>query len=223
MAAEIQTDFAIKPNRLTVMANPVDSAGLRRDAARNTAEISGGVPRFMAAGRLVPQKGLDRLIPLFSDMPADAHLTIFGEGPEKERLMAIVAEAGLSSRITFAGFKPSLAADYAAADAFLMPSRWKGMPNAALEALCCGTRVIATAESGGIAEVAANAPAGAVTVCDDWDAFRDALRDFAASASRKTAADTMSVRPSLLPACYQRETVQKKFMSALETLLDNPT
>jgi len=67
----------------------------------------------------------------------------------------------------------------------LLPSRCEGLPNAVLEALACGTKVIATKESGGIHEIASRAEPGAVTVVDDMQEFIKAMEKVKPSAAGK--------------------------------------
>ena len=117
-------------------------------------------------------------------------------------------ERGAADRIRFAGFEPEPWPFYAGADAVLVPSRWEGLPNVALEALACGTSVIATPESGGIAEVAAAAPPGAVTIAPWGDAFRSALANVVPSPVDDT-------RPSLLPVHHERDRVIERFKAVV--------
>ena len=131
-------------------------------------------------------------------------LCIFGDGSDRAALGGRAKARDASARIRFAGFDPAPWPFYAGADALLVPSRWEGLPNVALEALACGTPVIATPESGGIAEVAAAAPAGAVTVAMWGDAFRSALSNVVPSPVDRT-------RPSLLPEHHERERVIERF------------
>src|SRR5690606_340618 len=158
----------------------------------------GDGPRFVAAGRLTHQKGFDRLLDMMAATDSASRLTILGEGPELENLRAQAQRLGLGARVAFVGFEPSPWPRYAGADAFLLPSRWEGMPNAALEALACGTPVIATPESGGIGEIAALATPGAVTTAEAGTPFVELLR---AVAPRPAAQ-----HPSLLPAEFRVDT-----------------
>lgn len=65
----------------------------------------------------------------------------------------MVRELGLERNVTLQGSDLNPSPWIAAADAFVLPSRFEGMPNAALEALALGTPVIATPDAGGISEV----------------------------------------------------------------------
>ncbi len=193
VAEELARDFGLPSRRIVLLRNPVDEDRLRAAAPERE---PGPGRRFVAAGRLVPQKGFDRLIADFAGLPADDRLTILGEGPEREALAARIAEGGLGDRVRLAGFRPAPAALYAGADAFLLPSRWEGMPNAALEALAVGTPVIATPEAGGIAEVAEAAPDGAVALAESGAPFAAAMRAVRPAPAGRT-------RPSLLPEPFR--------------------
>src|SRR3546814_18465284 len=95
---------------------------------------------------------------MMAKRPNDGHLTILGDGAERDALLRQAEALHLASTVTFTGFVEAPWPYYAGADAFLMPSRWEGMPNAALEALACGTPVLATPEAGGLIELARRLP-----------------------------------------------------------------
>jgi len=209
MAGELRDDFGVDADRIEVLPNPVDTEMLRT-ASETPLRHPGPGRRFVAVGRLVHQKGFDRLIGWMSDSDADDHLTLIGDGPLNDDLQQASRAAGLENRILFAGFQSTPWPMVAGADALLMPSRWEGLPNAALEALAVGTPVIATAESGGIQDIA-DLAGGAVTVADDDRAFIDAMR--------KTAIDPVTgLRPGLLPDPYDRAHATGRFSEMLTDL-----
>lgn len=208
VADSLTRHFGVPALRLRLLYNPVDEAAARQAAATPRREPGAG-PRFVSAGRLTVQKGFDRLLDMMAEVTPDARLTILGEGPERGALEAQARRLGLADRVGFAGFDPAPWARYAGADAFLLPSRWEGMPNAALEALACGTKIVATPEAGGIAEVAALAPAGAVTVVPAGPAFVAAMRAVAVD-------PPAAPRPSLLPPPFQMASAARAFEALLE-------
>jgi glycosyltransferase involved in cell wall biosynthesis len=171
---ELARDFGVASSRLATLANPIDIQGIRALAKAGDPKGREGV-HFVAAGRLTAKKGYDRLLHLFAETRSDAHLTILGDGPEEARLHQLSNQLGIAARVTLAGFVVNPWPYYAAADAFLLASHWEGMPNAALEALACGTPVIATPEAGGIGEIANEAPRGAITLAAAAEPFVTAM------------------------------------------------
>ena len=202
MAQELRDDYAVPSRRLLVLPNPVAVAQIRARA-----EYRPERPRcrrlFVGAGRLVAQKGFDRLIACWPQTDPGDHLVILGDGPDRQSLQRQLDDAGLNGRVQLRGFDANPWAWYALADAVLLPSRFEGMPNVALEALACGTPVIATPESGGIAELVPRVSPGVVQVLGVAD-FPRAL-----ALLRPRTTDAVPA-PSLLPAELRRDAVAQR-------------
>lgn len=207
LADELVADYGLDRDRISVVVNPIDEKTLR-NAAEPTKRRAGAGRRFVAVGRLTAQKGYDRLLDDFARLPADSNLVIFGEGELQAQLEQQIGHLGLGGRVVLAGFEPQPAPWIAGADALLLPSRWEGLPNVALEALACGTPVIATPEAGGITEIAAQAREGAVILAQSGTAFVSAMLDIPPRSDR-------SLFPSLLSNCYRLEQVSAEFASIL--------
>ena len=110
----------------------------------------------LAVGRIEPLKGLDILIraigELQSRVPVDL-LIIGGDeraAAEVVRLKSIAAEVGASAAVRFLGPKPhdSLPDWYAAADVVAVPSFYESFGLVAVEAMACGTPVVASRVGG---------------------------------------------------------------------------
>jgi glycosyltransferase involved in cell wall biosynthesis len=105
-------------------------------------------------GRLVKAKGFDLLIEALGLIANPSlFLTLLGEGPLLEELRDQAKARGLGKQIRFVGFQKNPYAFIARADAFVLSSRYEGFPNVILEALACGTPVIATPAVGGTKEI----------------------------------------------------------------------
>jgi glycosyltransferase involved in cell wall biosynthesis len=192
--------------KIEILPNPVDEDEQRRRGSHPT-RVPGGGLRLVAAGRLTHQKGFDRLVALMPQMPRETHLTIFGEGPQREDIEAQIDALGLRSQVSLAGFSPSLAAAIAGADVFVLPSRWEGLPNVVLEALALGTPVVASDESH-VEDIAAASASGALAIAPVDAAFVSAI-------ARHKPSNGTALRPSLLPRCYCRDAVTADFNALL--------
>ena len=132
--------------------------------------------KFCYVGQLIPRKGVDLLIEAFAGAGRDAQLEIIGAGPEEGRLRAL-AEKRAPAQIQF---HPPVAfsevpAKIAAADYFVLPSRFDGWGAVVVEALMVGTPVLCSDRCGASVAVSASG-AGAVFRHDDPSDLERAIR-----------------------------------------------
>ncbi|HRQ60432.1 MAG TPA: glycosyltransferase, partial [Alphaproteobacteria bacterium] len=206
------------------LPNPVDIARLRRGAPQElfAAGERPATTRFICAGRLHEQKGFDRLIAaqaqadgarLITALPRMAHgnwtLNILGVGEQQETLQKLISSLGLQDKVTLDGLIKNPWPQIGAADCFLLPSRWEGLPNVVLESLACGTPVIGMDEAGGIAEIAALAGDKSVKIVRSMDEMIWAM-------SLVEPAPAETFRPSLLPTHFHLDSVNARFAALLE-------
>lgn len=113
-----------------------------REAAKAALGIDG--PIVVSVGNLVPLKGHDIVIAAVASLPR-VELLIAGTGPERARLEAAVAASGASDRIRLLGAVPhaDMPGLLAAADVMALASEREGLANVWVEALACGTPVVA--------------------------------------------------------------------------------
>jgi GalNAc-alpha-(1->4)-GalNAc-alpha-(1->3)-diNAcBac-PP-undecaprenol alpha-1,4-N-acetyl-D-galactosaminyltransferase len=142
LVAQTETALACFPafirRRGLVLPNPV---ALRRQldaASRRT---------VVAVGHLVPLKGFDLLVEGFARCAVahpDWRLVIWGEGPERERLLALAERHGIARRVELPGRSATPGAWLETAGIFVLASRHEGFPNVLVEAMAAGLPVIAT-------------------------------------------------------------------------------
>ncbi|WP_081785945.1 glycosyltransferase family 4 protein [Halomonas sp. BC04] len=99
----------------------------------------------VAMGRLVPQKGFDLLIEAFYEISLKNPgwcLEIYGEGSEKDKLIAMIAELEMEERVLLKGLTDQPYEMLKEASIFVFSSRWEGFGNALVEAMGCGVPVI---------------------------------------------------------------------------------
>ncbi len=118
------------------------------DAVRHELNATGR-PLILAAGRLAPQKDFGSLIEAagaWQDLDPVPLLAIAGSGPLQAELAA--AAAPMASSVVLLGQRADVPALLAAADLFVLPSRWEGQPLILQEALRAGRPIVATRVGG---------------------------------------------------------------------------
>ena len=134
--------------------------------------------RFVAVGRLVRQKGFDRLIDAFAGLPPDlpASLDIFGTGHLHDTLQARIAALGLAGRVRLAGLAGSAAEWLGAGDVLVVSSRYEGFSNVLAEATCSGLPAIGFDCRYSIADLIRDGQNGLLVPDGDIAAMTDAMR-----------------------------------------------
>jgi len=97
-------------------------------------------------GRLYFQKDQATLIRAFARIAhtfSDWRVEIYGDGPEEERLRAVIAECRLEKRVLLMRPEPDIMPAYQKAQIFALPSIFEGFGNVTLEAMACGLPVVA--------------------------------------------------------------------------------
>jgi len=159
MRDDMLTSFSIAADKTVVINNPVDIDRIRHMAAELVVTGMVKVKRsstihLVSAGRMVSVKGFDLLIEALAlNANPLIFLTLLGEGPLLEELKALAEQRGVSAQIRFVGYQKNPYPFFAQADAYVLSSRYEGFPNVVLEAIACGTPVIATPAVGGVSEI----------------------------------------------------------------------
>ncbi len=99
-----------------------------------------------------------------------ANLVLVGDGPDLPACRELVRELGLGERVTFLGERDALPELLAPACVFVLTSSSESFGLSALEAMSCGTPVVAT-RAGGVGEVVEHGVSGLLCEIDDLDGF----------------------------------------------------
>jgi glycosyltransferase involved in cell wall biosynthesis len=160
------------------------------------------VYNIVAAGTLEYRKGFDLLIDVMSIIVEEnhkVHLTLLGDGPEKENLRKQIHSLNLSYHVRLAGYQINPFTYFSKADLFVLSSRYEGLPNAMLESLACGTPVVAFNCPGGIDEIIVDELQGALVPENDVHALSKAIE--------KQMRSHKHAKGSLLPGKFDAKAV----------------
>lgn len=137
----------------------------------------GQPPVVLAVGRLTAQKGFPTLIQAFARVRRyqPVRLLILGEGEQRPALETLVQRLGLEEDVGLPGFEANPYRYMARAWAFVLSSRWEGLPGVLIEALCCGVPLIATDCPSGPGEILANGKYGQLVPVEDVNALTQAI------------------------------------------------
>jgi glycosyltransferase involved in cell wall biosynthesis len=184
-AAEYARSLGVREDRIALAPNAVDAALFAAPGRPPAGELC----TFLYAGRLDAEKGLDVLLEAFRDVPGE--LLLAGSGTEGERLRALA-----SARVRFLGAldRDALAPVYAAADAFVLPSRSEPWGMVLNEAAAAGLPLVATEGVGAAYDLIEDGVNGFRVPVDDVGALAAALRRLAGDPALREAAGLASRR-----------------------------
>lgn len=160
--------------------NPLDIARVRR-LAREPPDhpwFGDRGPRLLVSvGRLVRMKDQATMLRAFARLPSDFRLVIFGEGRQRNRLLALAGKLRIADRFDLPGHTDNPFSHLARADAFVLSSRFEGSPNALIESLAVGTSAVSTDCPSGPREILGQGRYGALVPVGDYRALARAIEE----------------------------------------------
>jgi glycosyltransferase involved in cell wall biosynthesis len=154
-----------------------------RSVVRRELDLPPRAAVVLTVARLSAQKGLGDLVE--AAWPGACWL-VAGRGEDEATLRASAAERGLGEAMRFLGFRDDVPRLLAAADLFVLPSRWEGFGLSVLEAMRAGLPVVAAA-AGALPEVVLAGRTGLLVPPADPAALAGAIRSLLANPARAEA------------------------------------
>jgi glycosyltransferase involved in cell wall biosynthesis len=206
---------AVPQGRLTTIPNGFDaSSTLVPTNVRETIRAEFGVSDaflWVTVGRLMPAKGHDLLLSAFAAILQShprARLAIAGEGPERPALESLLKELGIEGSASLLGIRRDVSSVLAAADGFVLSSRWEGLPMVLLEAAAARLPIVST-DVGGCREVA-SADLGAVLVKPDAPSIATGMLEVMDMAATERSAVGERLR-NLVVADYDLDSIVSRW------------
>lgn len=138
-------NFRVKENRVKVIYNGVDLKQIEK-SVKNKSNIT--IDRYIVyAGRIEHEKSVDTLIQAFSIVRKradDLNLIVMGEGSLLLEMKKMAENIGCIQAIHFVGFQSNPYSYMKNAVCLVLPSLFEGFGCVIIEAMACGTPVIAT-------------------------------------------------------------------------------
>ena len=193
---QLSSLYGVNPNKITIIPPGVDTHHfypIPQDEAKEAIGIPVKDRMALFVGRIEPLKGLDTLVRAMAIVKKTCttfrcphYLAVIGGDPEEDpeemsaemvRIQSLSQELGLDDMIIFLGKRgqTTLPYYYAAAEVVVMPSRYESFGMVALEAMACGTPVIAS-RVGGLAHLIQDGETGYFIPPQDPHALAEKLR-----------------------------------------------
>jgi N-acetyl-alpha-D-glucosaminyl L-malate synthase BshA len=158
------------PCSVEMIPNFVDTERFHPDAGKPRKK--GSRPRAVHVSNFRAVKRVPWLVQAFAIAARgrDAELVLVGDGPDQAMCRELAAKLGISNRVTFLGERDAIPELLSPADVFALSSREESFGLSALEAMACGTPVVAT-DVGGVSEVVEDGVTGLLAPANDIEDF----------------------------------------------------
>lgn len=202
----------IPRQRVQVIYNPIITPRLRskvKESLKHSWFEPGEPPVVLAVGRLTIQKDFGTLIQAFARIrrTRPVKLLILGEGEQRLELEALVRQLNLEHDVSMPGFVLNPYPFMTRASLFVLSSRWEGLPTVLVEALYCGTPIVATDCPSGPREILREGQYGRLVPVADVASLAQAIE--AILDNRGTRPPRESVKP------FEMETIVGQYMSIM--------
>jgi glycosyltransferase involved in cell wall biosynthesis len=149
----LESTLGVRAGVVQVVHNGIPVRQGDADRARRHLKLTESDRLMLGVGSLIQRKGFDILIRALSVLRDEGRLgpwrlAIAGQGIEQDNLLALARDSGLQDRVMILGPRNDIPDLQAAADIFVMPSLWEGLPIALLEAMFAGNAIVASRVSG---------------------------------------------------------------------------
>jgi glycosyltransferase involved in cell wall biosynthesis len=180
VADDLAERLRLPRSRIHVVPNPIVTSELHDLASRSVDHewfAPGSLPVVLGVGRLTPLKGFDVLIKAFAAVRTrcEARLMILGDGEERPNLLTLIHALGLQAFVSLHGFVDNPLAYIARAKVFVLSSASEGLPGVLIQALACGTPVVATDCDSGPREILQDGRYGHLVPVGDTGALAGAI------------------------------------------------
>lgn len=132
-------------SKVHVILNALDAPEIPADAADYPLSVPADTFKLITVARLVPHKGVDRIINVVSQVPGTS-LTVVGDGQELDNLKTQARQLGVVERVAFTGrlAHGDVMRLLSRSDLFVLNTEYEGLPHSILEAFAADLPVVAT-------------------------------------------------------------------------------
>lgn len=172
------------------------------------------VYRFIAAGRLHPQKNYPMMIKAFAaacQSNKNICLDIYGSGDANytKALESLISSLGMTDRICLRGKTANLVNEYHAGDAYIMSSDYEGMPNALAEAMASELVCVSTDCPTGPNDLIIDGDTGYLVPVGDINALARKIITISSMSAQERKRMTEKAREFVLRFCSEKNSLQQ--------------
>ncbi len=181
IAADLVRATGLSHPAMRTVPNPLVDAAMAQRAGASPGHpwyADGEPPVLLSVGRLSPEKDLATTVRAFAMLrrKRPLRLLLLGEGKDRDRLARLAASLGVAADVGFHPFVANPLPHMARAALLVSSSRYEGFGNVLVEAMACGTPVVAT-DCGGPGEILAGGRYGRLVPVGHAFALAEAIDD----------------------------------------------